>query len=43
MDLHRRTDSSFVYKFQTTDSTDINISLQVVDSLGCADRDTSFS
>jgi gliding motility-associated-like protein len=34
------TDSSFVYKFQTTDSTDINISLQVVDSLGCADRDT---
>lgn len=34
------TDSSFIYKFTTSDSSDVNIYLTVVDSLGCEDRDT---
>lgn len=33
-------DSSFVYKFNSADSTNINIFLSVTDSLGCEDIDT---
>lgn len=36
------TDSNFVYKFQSKDSTDINIYLIVVDSLGCINSDTTL-